>query len=267
MKKFMFRVLAFILDSLIASIIILGVSSISLFNPNQDELNLKYKEFYNNQDIYNGLNKKIDSYFEDKMLSEEELEEISIIYSEYIKCFDGIDVDLEIDESTITSVKDKVNDLNLEISNNLAIKINKLYIPTTIISFVVYILYFGVLQYFLNGQTPFKRIFRIKVVSVNDKKVSLLNYIVRAILVTEVLLSTFDIIALVTLNNAGYINASYFISQAKYIYEIVFLVCLIIRSDGRSIDDLILKTKVIRYDKDGNEVIDPIFKEVDADNA
>lgn len=267
MKKFMFRVLAFILDSLLASIIVLVISSIALFNPNRAELNLKYKEFYNIQDTYKGLNKKIDSYFEDKMLSEEELEEISIIYSEYMSCFEEIEVSIEQEDDAITSVKDKVNDLYLEISNNLAIEINKLNIPSTIISFVVYILYFGVLQYFLNGQTPFKRIFRIKIVSVKDKKVSLLNYIVRAILVTEIILSLTDLVALVTLNNVGYINASYFISQAKYIYEITFLACLIIRSDGRSIDDLILKTRVIRYDKEGHEVIDPIFKEVDAENA
>ena len=267
MKSFMFRVLAFILDSILASIIILGVSSITLFNPNMEDLNIKYKEFYNNKNMYDGLNKKIDGYFEDKMLSEEELEEISIIYSEYMPCFEGIEISIKQEEDTITSIKDEIGDLYLEISNNLAIEINKLNIPSTIISFVVYIFYFGVLQYLLGGQTPFKRIFRIKVVSVKNKKVSLLNYIVRSILVTELILSASDVLALVTLNNAEYINASYFISQAKYIYEITFLACLIIRSDGRSIDDLILKTRVMRYDKEGNEVIDPIFKEVKEENA
>ena len=54
------------------------------------------------------------------------------------------------------------------------------------------------------------------------------------------------------------LTASYII-QVRYLYELAFIICLIIRDDNRSLHDLLLKTKVVRYDKAGNEIEETLF--------
>ena len=38
-----------------------------------------------------------------------------------------------------------------------------------------------------------------------------------------------------------------------------FLVCMIIRDDQKSLHDLLLHTRVLRFDKDGNEINEVLF--------
>ncbi len=45
-----------------------------------------------------------------------------------------------------------------------------------------------------------------------------------------------------------------------------FLVCMVVRDDTRSIHDLILNTRVLRYDKDGHEIIEQLFRDNDEEN-
>ncbi|MCH5167128.1 MAG: RDD family protein [Erysipelotrichales bacterium] len=267
MKKTIFRVLAFVLDIAFASLIIFGITSLSFINPNKNELNKKYNTYYYNVKVNESLVKKTEEFFEDKILTSEELDEVNIFYKTYYDCFKDIKLDTKLNDEQIEKINEDISKKQVNITNNLVISINKLNTRETLISFVVYIMYFGLLQYILKGQTPFKMLFKLKVISNENKSVGLLSYLIRAILVTEVIISATDLIMLFALSNASYINLSYWLSQVKYIYEMAFLVCLIIRDDGRSIDDLILKTRVIRYDKQGHEVIDPLFIERKEDNA
>lgn len=267
LKKLAFRILAFVLDLGLASLIVFGLSSIRPINPDRDELNKNYKTYFYKTQAYENLSERLDEILEDKIIDKLEMDEINIIYRDYADILKDIEVDKKLKSAKIEELKEEVNKKHLDIANGIAIKINKLNIRETIISFVVYILYFGVLQYILNGQTPFKRVFRIKVLSNNGKKVSLLSYLVRAVLVTEMILSSADLITLLTLEVSKYINVSYWFTQIKYIYEMAFLAVMIIRDDNRSIDDLILNTKVIRYDKEGKEIVDPVFVERTEEDA
>ena len=56
-------------------------------------------------------------------------------------------------------------------------------------------------------------------------------------------------------------TANYWISQFRYIYEMLFLIVMIIRDDQRSVHDLILNTRVMLMDKNKNEVFDVLFTE------
>ena len=267
MKKTIFRVLAFVLDIAFASLIIFGITSLSFINPNKNEINKKYNTYYYNVKTNEALVEKTEEFFKDKKITSEELDEVNILYRTYYDCFKDIKLDTELADEEIEKINESISKKQVDITNNLVVSINKLNTRETFISFIVYIMYFGLLQYNLKGQTPFKMLFKLKVISTDDKKVSLISYIVRAVLVTEIIISATDLIMLFILSNPDYINVSYWISQVKYIYEMAFLVCLIIRDDGRSIDDLLLKTRVIRYDKQGNEVINPLFIERKEENV
>lgn len=261
MKKILYRILAYVLDLGLVSVIILGLSMLSFVNPNNDKLNYKYKEYYTATTAYDELSEKLGDYFEDGRIDTKEITEIHVKYADYSDAFKSIKVNEGIKNKDIETIKDRVNELSIEVANNHAYEINKLNSTQVIISLIVYVLYFGVLQYFLNGQTVFKRLLKLKVVNNKDskKKVPLWNYIVRALLVTEIIISLVDLILLFTLNQSIYITSNYWITQIKYIYEMAFLVCMIVRDDARSVDDLILNTRVLRYDKSGREIKEKLF--------
>lgn len=259
MKKILLRIMAFALDLGLCSFIIWGLSMISFINPNNDEINEQYKLVNQNKKVYNNLLENMNTYFEDGMLSDAEFNEISVLCPDYIEAFKDLKLNEDIKNKEIETIKDKIQEINVTVSNDLAIKINKLNWVQVIISACVYILYFGVLQYFMKGQTPFKRLFRLKVVKKDGTKLSLVSYIIRAILISEIVISLADVGLLFVLNNLNYVTCNFWLTQVKYIYEMSFLVCMIVRDDMRSVHDLILNTEVVRYDKDGKKINDILF--------
>lgn len=262
MKKVLYRILAYILDFTLVSLIILAISMISFINPNNDKLNYEYKKYYTSSVLYDELIEKLDDYFDDGQIDTNEINEINTIYNDYSEAFENISINEGITNKEKENIKDKLEELRSSVANNYIYKINKLNYTQLIISLVVYILYFGILQYYLKGQTIFKRIFKLKVVNnKNNKKVPLWSFIIRSLLVTEIIISIIDTILLFTLNQSMYFTSNYWISQIKYIYELAFLVCIIVRDDSRSIHDLILGTKVIRYDSNGKEIKEKLFND------
>lgn len=263
MKKILFRILAYILDLGLVSVVLLGLSYINFINPENPVINLKYEDYYNVTDRYRELSDNIGGYFEDGRLTEVEYNEIVRKYPEHFSVFNTLTLNEDIKNSDIETIKTNLDKKQMEINNNFGYKIEKLNIRSTIIGIVCYILYFGVLQYILSGQTIFKKLFRIRVIDNDEshKKVPLWKYIVRSIFVCEIIITVIDLVLLLTLKQSGYIVANSWILQVKYIYEMIFLVTLIIRDDARSIHDLILNTQVVRFDKNNNIIEEKLFNE------
>lgn len=268
LKKLVLRILAFALDLGLASLIIYGLTMLTFINPNIDELNREYKAYYRESEKVNNLNIAIDVYFEDEILSEDEEHDILSFYNNYQDCFSDVKVGEKATVGDVNRVKENVSKKVIDLNNERIIRINKLKYREIIVSLIVYVSYFGVLQYLLGGETPFKRLFRIKVVNKDDvhKKVSLFSFIIRSLLITEIVISLTDTALLFNLGSNPYITVNYWITQIKYIYEMAFLVCMVVRDDTRSIHDLILNTRVLRYDKDGHEIIEQLFRDNDEEN-
>lgn len=268
MKKVIFRILAFILDYAFVSIILLGLSYISYVNPDSSRINFQYQEYYRTNNRYNELSNKIDEYFEDGRLTEEEYDEIVTNYPDFFDIFDDIVIDQNIKTSEMEEYKTELSKRLVELNNEYGYNIQKLNIRFTIITIVVYILYFGILQYILKGQTIFKRLFKLRVVDNKNpkKRISLVKYIIRSILVCEIILSIIDILVLLLASKSNYIIFSNVLVNIKYVYEALFLVTMIVRDDARSIDDLLLNTKVVRFDKSGHIINEKLFEDADGNN-
>ena len=91
--------------------------------------------------------------------------------------------------------------------------------------------------------------------------VPLLIYFVRTILIAEIILLSLDILLVFNLKFDSYLICNYWISQFKYIYELAFLIVMIVRDDQRSVHDLLLNTRVMLMDKNKNEIVDYLFIE------
>ena len=265
MKKILLRVGAFVIDMLICIVITVLLGQISLINPKNSEVAVLYQELSIEGAKYDSFIDDVEAYFKDGELVEEELTKIKTDYDTYSILFEGVNVKEEITNKKKDEIRGKIQETYINKINNINYKISKANVYQSVISFVVYVLYLGVVQWLMKGQTLGKKLFKLKVVNKNDidKKVPLWNYLLRAVFVSELLLIGTDLILAMVLDLNPYLTANYWISNLRYIYEMAFLIVLIIRDDQRSVHDLLLNTRVALFDKSGNEVKDVLFLEED----
>ena len=260
MKKMIYRLLSYGIDMLLISLIALGIIMLPFFNGNYDNYKKQYDELNVIRTKYTEFAKKADEAFEDNKITTEEYNELNDLKD----VIEQDKLDKELSGEEIGAIKEKASSIYVDTYNKLAYQLTKDNYIIKIITIVSTILYLGLLQYILKGKTIGKLLFKIKVVDKDDinKTVPLWKYVIRSILVGEVLLIGADLICLFTVNENNYLTASNVINTTQYIYEIIFLIVMMMREDGRSIHDLILGTRVALIEN-GKEVIEETKDEVE----
>ena len=147
---------------------------------------------------------------------------------------------------------------NSEISeeeyNEAAIPISyelyRLNIPTSILDIVVVLLYFGVFQFFCKGQTIGKKLFQIRVVSNNEKPLTIINYLLRAIVLSNVLISVGSILVITFMGADNFYPVYQNLNLVGYIIMYITLFMVIVRQDNRGLHDFVANTKVVFTDEE-----------------
>ncbi len=192
------RVMAYIIDVLIFSIVLTPIINWSVINPYIDEYTENYSE-----------------------------------YTELIEQANAGEIDTETDE-----YKDKIVDLNYNI--------NKYKVISSSISVVGFLLYFAVLQWALNGQTIGKKIMKIRVVANNeDKKLNVGNYILRSLILNNIIFSIILIIGVYIFKAPGYYTLSMVVSYLQLLVMSLIMLMVVLRKDFRGLHDFVAGTKVI----------------------
>ena len=192
------RVMAYIIDVLIFSIVLTPIINWSVINPYIDEYTENYSE-----------------------------------YTELVEQANAGEIDTETDE-----YKDKIVDLNYNI--------NKYKVISSSISVVGFLLYFAVLQWALKGQTIGKKIMKIRVVANNeDKKLNVGNYILRSLILNNIIFSIILIIGLYIFKAPGYYTLSMVVSYLQLLVMSLIMLMVVLRKDYRGLHDFVAGTKVI----------------------
>lgn len=164
------------------------------------------------------------------------IDEYTTNYTEYTELLEKANAG-EIDADT-PEYKDKIVDLNYQI--------NKYKVVSSSISAGSLVLYFALLQWILKGQTIGKKIMKVRVVSnQNDKKLHIGNYILRSLILNNVVFSIILIIGVYIFNKNGYYNLSMIISYLQLLVMSVILLMIVLRKDFRGLHDVVAGTKVI----------------------
>ena len=189
------RLLAFILDILIVSLVVTLLSYIPFLNPNRDAYSEKYNELVN---VY------------------EQVEKNEISQEEY-------------------------NEAAIPISYELY----RLNIPTILVDIVCSLLYFGVLPFFMDGQTIGKRLFQLRVVGANDKPLNIVNYLLRAVVLRNILISLALLAVIYFMDASNYYNVYQNVNLVGYIIMYINLFMIVMRQDNRGLHDFVANTKVV----------------------
>ena len=111
---------------------------------------------------------------------------------------------------------------------------------------IIYAAYFGAFQFYNGGQTFGKKVTKIKVVG--NKKKSDYNYgtsLLRTALNYGIFSKLLLILILLICNSSNYIIPLYGVEAVALIFNIVLIIMIALRKDGRSLSDMICHTKVV----------------------
>ena len=137
----------------------------------------------------------------------------------------------------------------------LTYDLNKYRVISASISSILFLGYFGVLQYFLNGQTLGKKIMKSKVTSVSDKKLTILNFLTRSVILNNILFSIILIVGVYVFNKNNYYNLSLIITYIELLVMSLIVLMIVLRKDNRGLHELITNTKVVAVDENSDVVI------------
>ena len=158
-------------------------------------------------------------------------------YNKLNKEFETLTIDYRNQEVTMEEYLEKGTDINYQL--------NKEGVPQTIVSTVLSIIYFVVLTYFMNGETLGKKLMKIKITSNNDKKLTMNNYLIRALVIDSVLMNIITIITILLFSKDIYLTSYNIISYVFSFVYIVSLAMILFSKNGRGLQDILANTKVI----------------------
>lgn len=238
------RVCAYTIDLVIVLILASTLSSIPVINKNIDIYQEKYDEYQKEYNDYSEYLNLIKSSYEDEEITEEEYNQL-IQEEKYkdliITKYDDAKISAGEYKQITEELQEELNTKTGEYSYILS----KYGIYNTVITLVCTLLYFGVIQYFLKGQTIGKKLLRLKVVSASDKKLNILNYLLRSLIVNDILLNTIGTIFLMFTSKKIYLQANSIVTTLVSISEAIIIFLVVTREDGRGLHDLLFNTKVI----------------------
>ena len=244
LKPLMKRVAAYMIDLVAVLVIASLVSSIPFLNKNMDSYQKTYDEYEEKYNEYSEYIKLLEESYKDEELNEEEYNKL--IETELYK--DIIISKYEDKTLSVKEYKDVVIEINKEfdkIASDYVYKLNKKGVSNSIITLSCTLLYFGIIQYLLKGQTIGKKIMKLKVMSANDKKINIFNYILRSLIVNDVLLNGIGIIFLLLATQKTYTSANNILGMIISVVETITIFLVMTREDRRGLHDLLFNTKVI----------------------
>ena len=216
MKMIFKRLAAYIIDIMLISLVIAFIAYNPYINMNYNKYNEVYDEYENYYDSYNkSLDKLKDDLNNEVITNDDYDKELTTLNKSYI-----------------------------EESLNYRYRLDKLSTVTTFLTILTILLYFVVIQY-AYGTTIGKKLLKIKIVSNNDKPLTLLNYFIRSLLLYGVVINTLNLIFIIILSKSNYIIYSDVIYIVSYIIETAIAFSIIFTKNNRGIHDMISNTKVV----------------------
>lgn len=243
------RICAYMVDIIIVMFISILISSIPYINKDNEKYQQKYSEYVEEYNKYIEFKTLLEETYDDETITKEEYNKLleKEMYTE--KIISSYE-DNQISKGEYKNILELYEKDFTKMSEDYNYKLGKLSYKDTLIILLCTLFYFAIVQYFLKGQTIGKKLFKIKVVSINKNEVSIINYIIRSLIVNNVFLNLLGIVFLLLAPKQTYLTLNNILSIIVSLTEGIIIYLILTREDSRGLHDLLVKTKVISLDKE-----------------
>ena len=133
---------------------------------------------------------------------------------------------------------------------NYTYYLNNDSLVTTFITLSLMLLYFGFYQWYKNGQTIGKKLMKIKIEDINNSKITIEKYMLRSIILYNIIIKLTDLVCLLFLSKNRYLLISNILYNIEMGITLVIMISIIFSKDKRGLHDLLCKTKVVTLDNE-----------------
>lgn len=258
MNKLFRRVFAYIIDMMVILLIVQSLSGVPQINKQLDDYNKYYGECMDLYNTYLSFKLDLKADFKDKKLSDKEYDSLVEEHDSYKGILDKYYMDGNLTEENYDKLNTIIDDEYNEEYRKLYYRIEQNSIFYFIIYLVVVFGYFVGFNKYTKGQTLGKKLTRLKVVNSKDEtvSVSIWSYVVRALVLYQPIYYMVKLIGIIFMDSNMYYNVTSFVYDLQGYLEMLIIAMITIRVDGRGPHDFLAKTRVILYDKNGQEVKD-----------
>ena len=250
MKTLLKRIGAYLIDIILVSLIATLLTSNAYINKDYKKYTKTYDEYSEEYNNYSNYYTKLENYYEDKELTKKEYNKLIKLDNKYLETLKDKYEDKKINEEEYNDIIEKLNLQYQKIDTDYSYKLLKYSIIPTIVNLMCIMLYFIVMQFYFGGQTLGKKILKLKVVSNNDKKLSIVNFLIRSLIVNELFINILNVIFILVLSKGNYLIYNKIIYVVTYILEMDILFTMVFDKQNRGFHDYISKTKVIELNKE-----------------
>ena len=256
MKKILKRIGAYFIDMMVVMLITQCLSGVPFINKQLDTYNKYYQEYSNALKEYSEFKLELQNSFKDEKITEKEYSKIIKISDDYKQEIEKFYDDKKITKKEYKTINKNMDNHYLKIYKKLYSKVEKNSICYFIIYLITTIFYFVFFNYYTNGETLGKKIFHLKIVNNkdNNKKVSILSYIIRAIFLYQPIYYIIKLICVMTLNGNDYYSVTSIVYDIQYYLQFIIILTVMIKMDGRGLHDLLAGTRVASYNRKGEEI-------------
>lgn len=244
MKITLKRVIAYLMDIILVSLVATFLTSNKYINKDYERYIKTYNEYEKYSNKYNDFLYDLEEFIDKDAITMEDLNLLIENYPEYKNYFEQINVDSIDDKENLTDIKEKVQEDYRLKEEDYAYKLAKLTVIQKIISILCILMYFVVIQYYLNGQTLGKKLVKLQVKSSSGKKLTILSYFIRSLILNEVAINILNIICISTLTKNVYITYNKVVYFVVYTLEMTILFMIMFDKNRRGLHDYVSDTIV-----------------------
>lgn len=116
---------------------------------------------------------------------------------------------------------------------------------TYIADVTVVILYFVIYQFYSNGQTLGKKLMKIQVVGIDDKKLTINDYLYRGVISHAILANILIVILLMFMSRDNYFYVSFPLQLIQIVLLLITIFMVLFKKDGRGLHDKVAHSIVV----------------------